>query len=173
MAAPEWPGRIRWLIRLITRTLLWALALVLAVTAILYRNPGLAILGFFALAFAWWDVWFLVRRAWEVLRTPPMPPDETTTAEAEEAPTVSSLPSRLWAVCEGRWVEVALEPQPDAPLPALLDVVIEPIGGRMAVCPADERPPVPLEMVGLHPVLARLDKGPPLRIHPRPDHGDA
>lgn len=142
----------------------------MVVAAVYQRDiPGLAVLAFFALAFVCWDAGFLLRRVWHMLQTPSPP--------AEVAADMTGLPSdhvageplppvHAWAVREGVWIAVTMEPEPSAKLAEVLDVVIEAFDGRPVLCPAGERPPVPLEFLGRHAILCRFEDGTTLRVSP-------
>lgn len=163
-------GLIRRLARVALRGALWGAGVALAVAAVYWpETPGLSVLGFFAVAFVCWDAGFLLRRGWLALRTPP----EAELA-AQGLPSVPDgdeaeppiAPGSAWAVRDGAWVEVRLEPDPAAPLAQVLDVVIEPFDGRPVLCPLGEFPPVPLEFLGRHVILCRLQDGSVLRVQP-------
>jgi hypothetical protein len=150
----------RWWRRLGVRLALWALGVGVGAAAVLGRgNPGLAVVGFFALAFVCWDGAFLLRHAWRALGTA----EEVDDVTGDGVPEVVALPliptDRAWAACEGRWVAVELVELADSAGREPVDAVLERIDGRLVVCPAGDRPPEPLELVGMQAVACRLEGG--------------
>jgi hypothetical protein len=150
--------------RLGVRLALWTLGVGVATVAVRDRgNPGLALLGFFALAFVCWDGAFLLRHAWRALRAAVAEGAVAEFAADPSAAEVVALPliptDRAWASCEGRWVEVELIELAGESAREPVDVVLEPIDGRLAVCPIGGRPPVPLELVAMQALACRLEGG--------------